>query len=956
MNSFSLNARLNKSLQTIFEDDQDLIRPTTGDYDRQYAEDILYHTVGPLTSSPKWVNSEWKSTNPEPEGYQPGGPAYHWTPDDIVYAFAGNPSKLFQGGSDSPNYGRMGGAPMYRAALKIARKFGKGQDKDFISDIYSNGFVPLTRMMKPGFDEGRSAFIPFVMRTVIGAMENGPGAEQVSLDVTADDRAKGKLGLRAAAKSKNPADVRAAAATVKGKYQTERSHDKNPDNPFGQYSSIYYQTMMSYADALESGNQDKIESAQSRISQLVDEIQDANPQIRGASSGLGQAITNKDRGSATGDYHILTRALGIEPLLKDPAKANEAKARYDEIIKKLTALKADNENGTVQEKETASKIMSTTARLLIAYRKKDEREIAAAKRDVIELRQEHLNSKKFGVSSADDRQDDASGSLGDTLVGDNGEDSWIQPEAVKYVLDIALNHDIGKVLPKGSKWLQMAADLGAKDGNIGGKMTVNELRYVIRSLGPLGSNYPGAGKMRSNTNIPRDARGWWNAGEDPEIEPMPNGQGNWNSIWKRQGYPGMQATAISQEMTDEVDEFNKLGIPTARTITEKKDSNGKVKVREALSKIAVQNTYKAAQIKLQVIADIHKEQLGLDESAGLPTTMIDKQIIAEHAEYLANIMQERLIKEAVDNIPNKHSGSLLGNILKSLTMPQRPDNSLANNKRSSSGITKALNYQDQLLKWAKKHSVNGAETAVLESTCRPIREIIGCPVDSERLVKKKTITENVDIRKIKVSSLSQGTILAGSGTKILVGPTIGINTPKGKVDLKVQYRNGDIKWVQWGKNTAVSVIAQDEQLNNKITEGADRSVLSNIYTFTVQAWLDPTIKPENALSELTKDFTTSTPRGITSIKARVIDVSERGVDDIVTIKLKTDLESFIRNSIEYGDDPYEILSIVKRDAGPEAAKAAHEFMVEMADDLKTAEFSNDEEGNVSVDMLGKPNL
>jgi hypothetical protein len=603
---------LEKKLSAITEN-EDLIKPFGGDYDRQYAEDLLHHTIGPLTDNPVWVKKPWNSPNPEPDDYQPGGPAYSWTPEDIIYAFAGNPSKLFQGGADSPNHGRMGGAPMFRAARKVARKFGKDKDRDFIADLYANGFVPLTKMMKPGFDEGRSPFISYVIRSVVGAMEAGPGAEQSSLDVTADDRAKGKLGLRAAVKSTDPEQIRQAAEVVQGKYQTERSFDKDPDNPYGQYSSAYYQAMTAYADALESGDEDRIEAQQSQMNQLVQTIQDANSQIRGAASGMGQAITNKDRKTS------------------------------------------------------------------------------------------------IGIASMDNRKNDEASSLGDTMVGDDGQDSSLDPESINYVLDIALKHDLGALLSKDSKWSAMAAELGAKGGKLGGRMTVNELRYVIRSLGPLGSNYPGEGQMRANTNIPRDAKGWWAPGEDPEIEPMQNG-GQWNSIWKRSGYAGMQPTAIANEMTQEVDEFTKLGIPTARQVKEKKDAKtGQVKVREVVSKVAISNTVKAARIKLQIVADIHKDQLGLGEGVGdkipegLFTDKIDREIVVETATRLADILQESLIQEATSAVPKKNI-NLLRKIMHELQKPSRPtqNDSQTPGTQRETGVTKALQYQDKMSKWASK--------------------------------------------------------------------------------------------------------------------------------------------------------------------------------------------------------------------------------------------------------------
>lgn len=611
----SFERQLNKRLSVIVEDENS-INQASDDYDRQYAEDILYHTLSPLTDDPRWVNAPWSSKSPIPDGYKPGGPAYHWTPEDVIYAFAGNPAKLFQSSPDSPSYGRMGGSPMFRAAKKVARKFGKGNDQDFISDLYANGFIPLTKMMHKGFDEGRKPFISYVIRSVIGAMEAGPGAEQTSLDVTADDRAVGKIGLRAAIKSTDPEEIRKAANTVQGKYQTEKSFDKSPENPFGQYSALYHQTMMAYADALESGDENKIEAIQSRMHQLVDEIQDSNPVIRGAASGLGQAISNKDRKTA------------------------------------------------------------------------------------------------IGIASMDNRQNDEAGSLGDTMAGDDNEDNWLQPETIKYILDIAINNDLGSILGPDSKWQKLAAELGSTGDNVGGKFTVNELRYLIRSLGPVGSNYPGEGQIRSNTQIPRDAKGWWEPGDDPEIEPTPDGKRKWNSIWKRGGYQPMQPTAIAIEMTQEVDEFNKLGIPTARTIKEKAKTDsrtGKETVlREAVGKVAVFNTVKAAKIKLQIIAAIHKDDLGLDEDInnkiphGLFTDKIDREIVVEHALHMANILNESLISEAEESISNKSEPGFIRKMIHNLQKPQRPANDNAIGTKTGSGITKAIKYQDKLSKWSKK--------------------------------------------------------------------------------------------------------------------------------------------------------------------------------------------------------------------------------------------------------------
>jgi len=102
----SLLNRLERRLYTISEDNNPSWKsPHTPHFDRQYAEDCLFHTVGPLTDNPRWVNGNWTSPGynikgPPPE-FEPGGPAPQWTPEEIVYAMAGDPSMLFRA-SENP--------------------------------------------------------------------------------------------------------------------------------------------------------------------------------------------------------------------------------------------------------------------------------------------------------------------------------------------------------------------------------------------------------------------------------------------------------------------------------------------------------------------------------------------------------------------------------------------------------------------------------------------------------------------------------------------------------------------------------------------------------------------------------------------------------------------------------------------------------------------------------------
>jgi hypothetical protein len=569
--------KINRRLFQIAEDISDTSwkDPNDANYDRQVAEDALYHTIGPLTDNPKWVDS-WTSPSQPVPGFNPGGIAPRWSPEEVVFAYAGDPGLLFEPrvSARSPSYGRGGGAPLYRLARKISRQYRKDRDPQFVMDMYQNGMIPLVRMMQPGFDEGRSSFIPFVAANIKGAMQHGTGGSREA-GLVAGGTSKGYgsegsstksittglRGLQAVLDSDSPEKVREMANQVKGKYQSTKSHDKNPDNPFGPYSSRFYQAAMLYADALESGNPDRIEAAQSQIMQLKSSIEDEEVSIRGASTGLGQAVSSLSR------------------------------------------------------------------------------------------------TDKVGVQSIDQPlpgSDDGSTMAGN-IEGDSGDDSWINPESVQFVLKIALEHDIGSVISKMPKYRKLAAELAGEAEEagvkVGGKLTANELRYVIRGMGPLGSNYPGAGNMRSAVNVPRDAKGWWKPGEDPEIEPIPGGSAIWNSIWKRNNYQHMGSTAIAIEMTEEVREFEKLGIATARKVTEKK------KTSEAVSKVAVNSALQAALLKLKLIATIHREQLGLSESVtnGVIPILegidpVDRMIIQEAADFIVRRVGRMIV---FDDAPRK---------------------------------------------------------------------------------------------------------------------------------------------------------------------------------------------------------------------------------------------------------------------------------------------------------------
>lgn len=59
--------------------------------------------------------------------------------------------------------------------------------------------------------------------------------------------------------------------------------------------------------------------------------------------------------------------------------------------------------------------------------------------------------------------------------------------------------------------------------------------------------------------------------------------------------------------------------------------------------------------------------------------------------------------------------------------------------------------------------------------------------------------------KKKVKDLQVGDILS-SGTKIVERPFDSISTPRGQINLTVEYPNGNRRTRQWGKHTEVDVI------------------------------------------------------------------------------------------------------------------------------------------------------
>ncbi len=565
--------RINKRLTVIRENTEDVSwkDPSNPNYDRQMAEDALFHTIGPLTDTSRWI-SKWSSPGTPPPGFAPGGPAPKWTENEIVIAYAGDPRLLFRpGGRDhpsSPAYGTRGGAPLYRTALRTARTFRRERDQSFIEELYQNGFVELTKLMKPGFDQGKSPFISFVAANVEGAMVNGTSGSGEEAIKARGDVAKdsGLIGLQGLLKAKSPEEARKVADQIKGKYREGKFHDKHSDNPFGGYSQRVHLLSNNLAAALENGDPEIVADVKAEIEELLQKIEDDKGMVLGAGTGIGQAVSNQDRKTKVG-VHSMDMPVG----------------------------------------------------------------------------------------------GDGTGTMGDNL--SNRDDYPVESsevaEAITFVLKIALEHDMGAAIGSNPKFMEMATQFGLKPGEkLGGPLSAAEYRCVLRKLGVSANQYPGKGQMRAALTVPRDAKGWWSPGEDPEIEKIPAG-GAWKSIWSREGYQELENTDIMREFTQEYREFGQLGIRGVAA-REAAATAGK----EVLSKVSIGHAVNSALMKVKLIGHIHRSQVGyggVDESvvrglrtAGVPLMEdydpIDRRLINEAFDFVIRKLTRSVVLES--NLPD----------------------------------------------------------------------------------------------------------------------------------------------------------------------------------------------------------------------------------------------------------------------------------------------------------------
>lgn len=658
--------------------------PYSPSYDRQYAEDVLYHTIGPLTDSARYTEN-WNSPSEPPPGYKPGGPAPKWTQDEVAIAYAGDPVALYSRKPNprSPKSGRMG-APLYRMASRIAKKYG--QDP---MDLYQNGYTELVRLMQPGRDQLMSPFISFAKRSIEGAVEHGIGGNIEGIKALGGEASKtdkstkakvktGVKGLAALLDVKTGKQAQSIADQVKGKYQTTKSHDTHPDNPFGAFSSRFYEVASNYAQALDAGDEDQIDAARNRIEQLRTDIEDAQTPIRGASTGAGEAIsTTSRRHSAT--YRWTKTDDGMV----------WAKMRYKRLPKGKVEEYIDLGHTTDELPDGDYEGQLKTVKMSKGVSSLDVEDPTTGKKQDLEAAES--SSELYDATMSDDPTR--------TKTVQGLEES----EKIYNLLKIALNTDISYVISRSPKLQKIAKDyissrgkelfskqFDAKTGelkddlDLGGKLTGNEYRFVLRHLGPLASDYPGKGTVRSNTSVPRGANNWWKQGEDPEIEPIPSG-GMWQSKWLREGTPSYGAEEIQQEFNEEQAEFAKLGIPFKSNVadpTKKSEyidpKTGQVrdiakKSTDVISRTAISAAKTKAVAKLTLLAKF----IALNESSItklMPilegADSIDLRLLAETANRLAASLWRSVMSERIQSsvkLSNSNNYKIDGII----TMPNR---------------------------------------------------------------------------------------------------------------------------------------------------------------------------------------------------------------------------------------------------------------------------------------------
>lgn len=617
--------------------------PYHPEYSRAYAEDCLMRTLGPMRPDSKWSEAEWdpraskregKNIDyppPEgcapPEGYEPGGRAPTWTETEVTIALAGDPS--YSSGPKS-----FMSSPLWKMARRVGSDRRKGEA---LYELYALGLSRLAELLKPGMDQAKSPFRVYAENDIIKAMQNGYGSTK--------ELNAAKTAINTIIATKDPNEIYEIIDKIQDPYRDSDPgagfsiYDKAPGNPYSRYSAVIYDYGTKLLYAMQEGDIEYEAELREELAKILDKLQDVTAMSLGTSTGLFKAVSQPrsvEKPYETG-YKWLLNAKNADDarMILNPRSAtfkNKANP-YDEGNEKHTDFIMQKAQEMLDAFEVGD--MDTV------YRIKDE---AAAKAPKV---------VRTGITSIDAPIGDDGYSAAETLAAK--EESAVSVDIVNEVLKLGLKGDIipvdilasnkdliipklqemhAMVLTGGLTNLPKPKDLKVDFKKINTPFSAMEYRVLIRLLGEMASNYPGKGTMRANLDVIRDAPGWWKAGEDPEIEPIPDENDTWESSWVRNGFKPQRSIDINAEFTDEALEFISFGIQSVhaqRILAGDKLSNDGV-----INKQTMNNYTNGSYAKMLLILVAYKAQLGQMYNEDIDKT--DTQLIYEGAYKIARIL------------------------------------------------------------------------------------------------------------------------------------------------------------------------------------------------------------------------------------------------------------------------------------------------------------------------------
>jgi len=574
--------------------------PSNPSYIRSYAEDCLHKTYGPLRKDSTWSYDAWDPRAskyllgfepPPPRDYEPGERAPVWTENEVTVAYAGDMGRA--GDKDYKMILGPANSPLLNLAKKLARAY-KVDNPEAIQELYTNGLLRLSQLMKPGIDAGApgpikkdgtrgdpTGFISWIKNDLEKSLISGFGTTR------AEKRAKTAATKLTTAKT--AADVDSVLSpTFEGmqyqidpEYQEEgpNKYDKNPGNPYGRYTWFIFQIGNELRQAILSKDTEQISTLKQELEEKIGEIESGNELTMGLSTGSMQAISTP-RGTKNVPLTSIDKPIGDEGF---------------SAAETLVARTSKNTEPTPTE---------------------------AAFFTVLEI---CLNLD--GVAS-----------------------KYLPTDPIEWENNIVIPankvHQALKLTKEGS----LPKELHIERKNLLKSFDSMEFRCVLRLLGGLCANYPGKGKMRSSLNTPRHSEGWWKPYEDPEIEPIPDFEdysddeeeqdrsasggdlaqkGEWTSAWRLKGSPLMGNKDIADEFRDEAQKMLEFGIPSAwANLVEA--GNSKIMSDQTVNKYGLR-----AYTKLIVVATMYKNR-----SFAESVDDTDRILISETALTMARVLSK----------------------------------------------------------------------------------------------------------------------------------------------------------------------------------------------------------------------------------------------------------------------------------------------------------------------------